>query len=65
MGDPMQSLSSLTARAAAWVQGALGAWLRAQHERAAALWSDDTGGQAWEPRPDRLYRAMRSAYGRR
>jgi hypothetical protein len=37
----------------------------ARRQHAMAVWGDDTTPPAWEPRPDRMYRAMGVAWGAR
>ena len=54
---------ALPTRIARFLQALLATQLKRLHEHAAAVWSDDAPSSAWTPRPDRLYRGVRTAFG--
>jgi hypothetical protein len=63
MTRPTQTKLRLLTRAVGFLQAFLASQLKRLHEHAAAIWSDDAPSSAWAPRPDRLYRGVRTAFG--
>ncbi len=58
-----QTKPALWTRAVRFLQALLASQLKRLHENAASVWSDDAPASAWAPRPDRLYRGVRTAFG--
>jgi hypothetical protein len=63
MTQSTQNKPTLPTRIARFLQAVLASQLKRLHEHAAAVWSDDAPANVWAPRPDRLYRGVRTAFG--